>query len=47
MSGVYRPAITESEAELKAPLGTPKTAPAKERIQLLYLSRGTKVVGPD
>ena len=37
MAGVYKLAITETEAELKQRLRHAKTASDKERLQLLYL----------
>ena len=37
MSGVYKLAITETEADLKQRLGHAKTASDKERLQLHYL----------
>ena len=37
MAGVYKLELTETEADLKQRLRTPKTASDKERIQLLYL----------
>lgn len=37
MSGVYQLEIKETIEELKELLAIPKTAPWKERVQLLYL----------